>query len=123
MQSSRLAVAALAAAVVFTGTALACRGRAPDHPAPPRPAGTALVSAPAGPSVNVEGAATIAGSARGTRLTLNTTGASQGSAGLTFKNAAPPMHFTLTLAQMLNYNLESLTLSSGRLSLEVGAVL
>jgi hypothetical protein len=122
MKSSNLAVAALVAGVALVGAARAKDIAVLAPPAPQRPAGKALVNDPAEPPLNVEGAAAVTGSARGTRLTLNTTGSSQGQAGLTFKNAAPPMRFSLTLAKMPSYNLETLTLSSGNLSLSVGPV-
>jgi hypothetical protein len=126
MKSSRLAVAALAA-VVFAGAASACKLPALTSPAPPRPAGQAPVSDPAEPPLSAEvspggSGLTVASSARGTTLKFNTTGTWQGSAGVNFKEGAAPMRFTLTLAQMPNYNLESLTLTSGGLSLAVGPV-
>jgi hypothetical protein len=123
MKSRSLAVAALAA-VVFAGVASACRSLPPAPPAPPRPAGAAPVSDPAEPALRAE--ATFGGPAQpvavaGTALKVNTSGAWQGSGSLTFQDAAP-MRFTLTLARMPNANLESLTLSSGTLSLAVGPV-
>jgi hypothetical protein len=128
MQTSRLALAALAALAVV-GTAGAYLGElAPvTSPAPKRPPTKALVSDPAEPPLKVEVSADGSGVAissgpRGAAVRFNTPGSSQGSAGVTFKNAAPPMRFTLTLANMPNYNLESLTLVSGGLSLAVGPV-
>jgi hypothetical protein len=67
-------------------------------------------------------AVAVASSARGTTLTLKTPGGWQGSTSLTFKNGAPPMRFSLILAQLPSYNLESLTVASGNLSLAVGPV-
>ena len=55
-------------------------------------------------------------------MRVNTTQSWQGSASLSFKGCAPPMRLTLTLAQMQQYDLGSLTLTSGRLSLAVGRV-
>jgi len=136
MKTGRLAYVALAAVVVVAGAAGA-RGFVPPGggfgpgpigaPAPPRPAGAAPVSDPAEPQPSAEVTAggsgvTVASSARGTALKFSTTGAWQGSAGLRFKGCAPPMRLTLTLAGMQNYDLESLTLTSGRLSLPVGRV-
>src|SRR5262249_38961590 len=43
-------------------------------------------------------------------------------AALTFKGGAPPMRLTLTLAQMQQDDLGSLTLTSGKLSLQLGRV-
>jgi len=135
MKTGRLALVALAAAAL-AGAALA-RGLVPPGggfgpgpvgaPAPARPAGTAPVADPAEPAPKVEvsaggSALSIASSARGTALKFNTSGAWQGSAGLTFKGGAPPMRLTLTLAQMQQYDLGSLTLTSGKLSLRVGRV-
>jgi hypothetical protein len=127
MQSSRLAVMSLAAVAALTGTALGLRIVPPSPPAPPRPAGQALVSDPAEPPLGAEVSSggsglTVASSARGTALKLNTTGAWQGAAALTFKTGAPPMRLTLTLAGMPNYDLESLTVTGGNLSLAVGPV-
>jgi hypothetical protein len=126
MTTRRLAVAALAAAV-FAGPAGALRFPAPASPAPPRPAGAAPVSDPSEPQLSAEVSSggsglTAASSARGTALKFSTAGAWQGSAALTFKGCAPPMRLTLTLAQMQRYDLETLTLTSGRLSLPVGRV-
>src|SRR5947208_3366059 len=64
----------------------------------------------------------VASGARGTTLTLNTPGAWQGSAKLTFKDSAPPMRFTLKLARMPGVDLQSLSLSSGAVTLQVGQV-
>jgi hypothetical protein len=64
----------------------------------------------------------VASSARGTVLTLNTPGGWQGSANLTFKDSAPPMRFTMRLTRVPNYDLSSLTLTSGALSLQAGNV-
>lgn len=126
MKISRLVVVTLAA-VVFAGAASACKLPALTSPAPPRPAGTAPVSDPAEPQLSAEVTAggsglTVASSARGTALKINTTGPWQGSAALTFKGGAPPMRLTLTLAQMPAHDLDSLTLTSSRLSLAVGRV-
>jgi hypothetical protein len=97
-----------------------------SSPAPKKPAGTAPVSDPAEPAPKVElssggSGLSVASSARGTAVKFRTTGAWQGSAGLTFKGA-PPMRFTLTLAQMPAHDLASLTVVSGSLSLAVGPV-
>src|SRR5262245_17673438 len=128
MKSCMLALAALAA-VALTGAA---RGglelEAPmTSPAPKRPAAKAPVSDPAEPPLTVEvssggSALSVASSERGAALKFNTPGSSQGSAGLTFKNAAAPMRFTLTLAGLPSYDLQSLTLVSGKLALAVGPV-
>jgi len=67
-------------------------------------------------------AVAVAGSARGTTLTLSTPGSWQGTANLTFKNAAAPMRLTMRLAGMPSHDLSNLTLTSGSLALQVGAV-
>jgi hypothetical protein len=130
MKTGRLAFVALAAGVlagVAEGRGFG-RGGAPlAAPAPPRPAGAAAVSDPAEPQPGAEvtsggSGLSVASSARSTTLKFNTSGAWQGSAGLTFKKGAPPMRFTLTLAQMQQYDLGSLTLTSGKLSLQLGRV-
>src|SRR5262245_3802721 len=107
--SGLLALAALAAlvAVGMTGAGFGVVPPAATTPAPKRPASPAPVSDPAEPPLTVEASsggsgATVAGSARGTAVKFNTTGAWQGQAGLTFKSGAPPMRFTLTLAKMPN---------------------
>jgi hypothetical protein len=135
MKSSRLAVAALAVVAVLTGTAFGLRFVVPGQAAPKRPADKAPVSDSCEPPMTVEArygavpvaeqsrqAVAVTGSARGTRLTLTTPGGWQGQAGLTFKNASPPMRFTITLARMPSYDLESLTIASGSVSLAVGHV-
>src|SRR5262249_49312209 len=126
MRSSWLALAALTAAVI-TGAAYGKRILPLPQQAPARPAGQAVVSDPAEPQLKGEGAArtsglVVASSARGTSVRVNTTQSWQGSASLSFKGCAPPMRLTLTLAQMQQYDLGSLTLTSGRLSLAVGRV-
>jgi hypothetical protein len=124
--SGKLGLAALAALVVVGMTGARLRELAPvTSPAPKRPPAKAIVSDAAEPPMTVD--VSTAGPAQpvtavGTTLKFNTTGAWQGSAGLTFKNTAPPMRFTLTLAKVPNYDLESLTITSGSLSLAVGAV-
>src|SRR5262245_31808099 len=134
MRTGRLAFVALAVTVALAGAAQARgyylgRGRPlrTPAPAPPRPAGQAVVSDPAEPQPAAEltsggSGLTVASSARGTALKFNTSGAWQGSAGLSFKKGAPPMRLTLTLAQMQQYDLGSLTLTSGKLSLQLGRV-
>jgi hypothetical protein len=82
------------------------------------------VSDPAEPALKAE--ATFGGPAQpvtvaGTALKVNTSGAFQGSGSLTLPGAAP-MRVKLTLAQMPNYDLETLTVTSGNLSLAVGRV-
>jgi hypothetical protein len=64
----------------------------------------------------------VASSARGTTLTLNTPGAWQGAANLAFKDGAPPMRFSLKLARMPGMDLQSLSLKSGPVTLQVGQV-
>jgi hypothetical protein len=124
MKRSMLALAALAP-FVLTGAYLREIAIA-EVPAPKRPAAKAPVGDPAEPPLKVglvtggSGVA-VASSARGTAVKFNTSGSWQGSAGLAFKNAAP-MRFTLTLAKMPNYDVESLTLTSGNLALAVGPV-
>jgi len=145
MTSSRLAVAALTAAAVLAGAAHGLKRRAPSAPpAPKRPATLAPVSDPAEPAITVEAyydvnppgqfvprtgrnaavarTLAVAGSARGATLTLDTPGWWQGWTTLTFKGAAPPMRFTMRLAQLQELELEQLTVTSGRLSLHVGRV-
>jgi hypothetical protein len=125
MKTSRLAVMALATTVVLSGTAFGLRYLLPGPPAPKRPATLAAVSDPAEPPLKVEvstGGPAKPVTAAGTTLKFDTTGASHGQANLTFKNASPPMGFTLTLAKMPSYDLESLTIASGSLSLAVGPV-
>lgn len=58
----------------------------------------------------------------GTKLKLATHGSMSGSWSLDFKSGPPPMRFTLTLTRMPNYDLSTLTLTSGKLSLPVGRV-
>src|SRR5262245_1827088 len=133
MKTGRLALVALATVVALAGAARAKRivpaggfGPGPlGTPAPPRPAGAAAVSDPAEPQPSAALTAggsglTVASNAKGTTLKFSTGGAWQGSAGLSFKNGAPPMRLKLTLAQMQQYDLGSLTLTSGKLSLQVG---
>jgi hypothetical protein len=144
MTSSKLAVAALTAAVVLAGAALAKKRIISAPPAPKRPAALAPVSDPAEPpmtvgvfyDVNPPGrfvartgrdasvarTLTVAGSARGATLTLDTPGWYKGWATLTFKGAAPPMRLTMRLARLQELDLEKLTVSSGRVSLHVGRV-
>jgi hypothetical protein len=123
---SRMLVLAALAPVLLTGARL--REIAPiTSPAPKRPAAKAPVSDPAEPPLNVEvssgnSGVAVASGARGAAVRFSTPGSWQGSAGVTFKNAAPPMRLTLTLARMPNYDLQSLTLVSGNLSLAVGPV-
>jgi hypothetical protein len=126
MTSGKLAVAALAA-VALTGAALGGLIVPLTQPAPKRPADKAPASDPAEPHLKVEvsaggSGATVTGSARGTAVKFNTSGPWHGSANVTFKNSAPPMRFSLILAQMQSFNLESLALTSGCLSLAVGPV-
>jgi len=64
----------------------------------------------------------VSSGARGTVLKLPTTGAYTGSAELTFKNSAPPMRFRIELTGLQSYDLSSLTLTSGSVSLAVGQV-
>src|SRR5262245_19319516 len=112
MKSSRLAVMALAATVVLTGPALGLRYLLPGPPAPKRPAGKPPASDPAEPPLKAEvstGGPARPVTAAGTTLKFDTTAAPHGQAGLTFKGASPPMRFTLTLAKMPSYDLESLT--------------
>ena len=126
MKRSMLALVALAAAAAAAGAGFGKGRPLVSSPAPKRPPTKALASDPAEPPLTVEASGgaglAVASGARGTALKFSTSGAWQGSAGLTFKNAAPPMRFTLTLARMPNYDLESLTVVSGSLSLAVGAV-
>jgi hypothetical protein len=128
MQSSKLVLAALVALAVVGTTGAYLGELAPvTSPAPRRPPTKALVSDPAEPPLKVEVASggsgvAVASGARGTTVKFDTPGGWQGSAGLTFKDGAPPMRFTLTLAKMLSYDLESLTLVSGGLALAVGPV-
>jgi hypothetical protein len=128
MKSISLALVALTA-VALSGVAAGGFGRVVPltSPAPKRPQPQAAVSDPAEPALKVEtslaGAGlSVASSARGTVLKLNTPGGWQGTAGLTFKDGPPPMRLTLTLVKMPSYDLESLTLVSGKLSLSVGPV-
>src|SRR5687768_14281150 len=118
--SGKLALAALAALAVVgstTGGYYPVKLAPATTPAPKRPPAKAIVSDPAEPQLNVElsfgPAAAKQVTAAGTTLKFDTPGSWQGSAGLTFKNGAPPMRFSLTLAKMPNYDLGSLTLSSG----------
>jgi hypothetical protein len=127
-----LAALAALAAVAAAGAGFGPLVVVPASPAPKRPAGQALVADPAEPPVaaqvsfpdnGVAGRTVAAVSGpSGATLTLDTPGAWQGRAALTFKGAAPPMRLTLRLAKMPNYDLESLTLTSGRLTLAVGHV-
>jgi hypothetical protein len=126
MQSSRLAFVALAA-VALAGAARGKEIAPVPQPAPKRPPAKPLVSDPAEPPLKVEvssggSGVAVASSARGTAVRFDTPGGWQGSAGLTFKDGAPPMRFSLTLAKMRSYDLESLTLVSGSLVLAVGPV-
>jgi hypothetical protein len=126
MSSNRMAVVAL---FVLAGTAVAEKRWVPPPPAPKRPAALAPVRDRAEPPLKVEVAFPGApaqpvgavSSARGATLRLNTPGEYHGGAALTFKSA-PPMRFTLRLTRMSGYDLESLAVSSGSLSLAVGQV-
>jgi hypothetical protein len=69
--------------------------------------------------VVIEDALKVAGSARGTTLTVNTPGSWNGSAKLTFAGA-PPMRFMVKLARMPNTDLDDLKLTSGSLTLPIG---
>lgn len=125
MKRSMLVLAALAP-FVLTGAYLRELSII-SVPAPKRPPAKALGSDPAEPPLKVVASSAgdgpaVTSSARGTVVKCSTSGGSRGSAALTFKNAAPPMRFTLTLAKMPNYDLASLTLVSGTLSLAVGPV-
>jgi len=100
--------------VSYTGAA----GGAMPGPVPGAPGARAAPGARRGPAADVA----VSTGARGATLTLDTPGGWQGSARLAFKDAAPPMRLTLTLAKMPNYDLESLTLTSGKLALAVGPV-
>jgi hypothetical protein len=143
MKSSRLAVMALAATVLLTGPAFGLRYLVQGPPAPKRPADKPPVSDPAEPPMTVlasyddkapDGApriprggrtgrpVAVAGGPKGVTLTLDTLGTWQGWSTLTFKNAAPPMRFTLRLAKMPSYDLGALTLASGNVSLTVESV-
>src|SRR5262245_2316839 len=127
--SGKLVLAALAAlvAVGMTGAGLYIVPPAATSPAPKRPPAKAIVVDPAEPQLNVDLSfgPTAAKQVTAARTTLKfdtPPGSWQGSAGLTFKNGAPPMRLTLTLAKMQNFDLRSLTISSGSLVLAVGQV-
>jgi len=64
----------------------------------------------------------VTSGAKGTTLKLPTSGSYTGSASVTFKNSAPPMRFKMELSRMPSYDLSSLTLTSGSVSLSVGQV-
>jgi hypothetical protein len=125
--SGKLVLAALVAlvAVGMTGAGFVLFvPPAVTSPAPKRPPAKAIVSDPAEPPLTAE--VSLGGPAKpvtvaGTTFKFDATSPWQGTAALTFKNA-PPMRFTLTLAKMPAYDLESLTLSSGGVSLAVGNV-
>src|SRR5262245_25531525 len=87
---------------------------------------SATASDPAEPPVKVEatftngaGQVSVDSGARGTTLKLATPGGWGGSAQLEFKGCAPPMRFAVRLSRMPDADLESLTLSSGTVSLQV----
>jgi hypothetical protein len=139
------ALMAIVAAAV-AGAGFSPRVAVVPVPAPKRPVGKAPVADPAEPAMTVQATyddqapggapriprggrggwtgrpVAVAAGPKGATLTLDTPGLWQGWAALTFKNSAPPMRLTLRLAKMPNYDLESLTLSSGTLSLAVGPV-
>jgi hypothetical protein len=97
---------------------------------------TATSSDPAEPPLQVEmdaashaeartgigGKVKVTSSARGTTLNVPTTGGYSGIARLTFKSGAPPMRFTVRLSRVPNYDLQSLSLTSGSVTLQVGGV-
>jgi hypothetical protein len=150
MTSSKLMALALCALAALAGAAAAEKLVLRARPAPQNQRAEAPVSDPAEPPMTVEvsfgaagaggpggpraaravgarggvgsAAVAVASSARGTTLTLNTPGSWQGTANLTFKNAAPPMRFTLRLARMPSHDLSSLSIRSGSLTLPVGPV-
>jgi hypothetical protein len=64
----------------------------------------------------------VTSGARGTTLKLPTSGAYTGSASVTFKNSAPPMRFKMQLSRLQNYDLQTLSLTSGSVTLQVGSV-
>jgi hypothetical protein len=66
--------------------------------------------------------AQVESGARGTTVQVPTQGQWSGSAEVTFKNSAAPMRFTTRLTGMPNYDLSSLSLSSGGRTLQVGSV-
>jgi hypothetical protein len=79
-------------------------------------------SSPYGRAVNGGQKVEVASCARGTTLKLPTSGGYNGSASVTFKNSSPPMRFKMELSRMPSYDLQALTLTSGTVSLQVGAV-
>ena len=138
MRGSMLAVAA---AVILAGAAPGerCLLRPLSQPASKRPAGLTAVADPAEPPMAVQASCdegglrppqsawagrpvAVAAGPKGTTLTLETPTWTQGRAALTFKNAAPPMRFSLRLLKMPPYDQEAFTLTSGTLSLAVGPV-
>jgi hypothetical protein len=126
-----------AVALVVASAAAAGFGKRPFIIVPPAPPAKAPVGDPSEPPLRAEvayedhGRAPAPGqgkrvsavsSAKGTTLTLDTPGWYKGSAWLTFKEAAPPMRFTVRLACLHELDLESLTVRAGRLNLGVGPV-
>lgn len=85
------------------------------------PAGRAVVRGRAAAPAAAGQAVKVASGARGTTLTLETPGAWQGTANLTFKSA-PPMRFTTKLTRMPAYDLQTLNITSGTMTLQVGNV-
>jgi hypothetical protein len=138
MRLKTLTLAALAWASLGLASALAEKVLKELPAVRPVPAekATTTSSDPAEPPLQVEMSAdgyystgqagarkvTVASSARGTTLTLPTSGSYSGSARLTFKNTAAPMRFTTRRTGLPNYDFSSLRLSSDSLSLEVGQV-
>lgn len=59
---------------------------------------------------------------RGTMLKVPTNGSWSGSTSLKFKNTAAPMRFTVQLTGLPQYDLQSLSLTSGSVTLQVGSV-
>lgn len=130
----------LVAASLALALALAASAEAKKRifiPAPPAPPAKAPVGDPAEPPLRAEVAyddfgrkpavpggalVTAVASAKATTLTLDTPGRYRGSARLTFKQAAPPMRFTVRLARVQEMDLDELTVSDGRLNLPVGRV-
>jgi hypothetical protein len=140
MRIKTLTLAALAWATLGVAGALAGYGNfiaLPPPPAGEAPKAPAAVNDPAEPLLQVEMTSSagnfrrgggggqkveVASSARGTTLKVPTSGGYNGTADLTFKNGAPPMRFTTRLTGMQNYDLQSLSITSGSLTLQIGQV-
>jgi hypothetical protein len=64
----------------------------------------------------------VGSGARGTMLTVPSHHGTDGTVELTFKNSAAPMRFTTRLTGMPPYDLSTLSLTSGSLTLQVGSL-